>query len=443
MKNKRPMSSASIPCLPPAWAKPSSPLFAHLLITRACNWSCPFCVIKDNKAGHGDTDTIMRVVYRLAESGVLDLTLFGGEPLLHPDALPIGEHIARCGMQPGFVSNGDVRADPQEIASIFPQGAVSIHGMPTTHDETVRCNGAWKRSMEFLQQYVSSGGRASVCLTVGKKNLRDFPGFCTYLAENAGVVSVVVNPVIPFPGAADALGTAELEILGQLLAGVAEQLARNGVEVILGASVPFCALPPVAARFASACYAGTLFATVDSAGDLFICPERQSPVGNVLAEDLRAKWPEWNEFEEQATGSFADDPCRACGAYSWCRSTRECAVSTTDVRARGPEWAERNLKQMQEGCAVSGDDGCILAGSISLADGVRARIEPFGMFILSPSGKPLALDHDGAKLFQKIAGSDSVTLAEILQEHRVSEEDARVFLGQGIRLGLFTQEDRR
>jgi len=433
--------------LPPSWARPSAPLFVHLLITRICNWDCPFCVIKATSGNHGDVNRIESVVARLGSAKVFDVTLFGGEPLLHPHAVRIGRMITDHGMQAGFVSNGDVRLDPREVAKGFPQGAVSIHGLPHVHDAIVQNRGAFDRSARFLREYVSAGGRASLCVTVGRKNLDTFQSFCDYVSVNLPVVSVVVNPVIPFPGGADALDREDLEMLGTTLTAIADRLSCSGIYLTLGATVPFCALPSTAAHLASACYAGTLFATVDSNGDVCVCPERDSGIGNILQTDLTSLWGDCSEFEEQSSGSFANEGCLSCVAYTWCiggcRSTRGGATSTTDIRFRGPEVAQRNLDYLSERLGNRPEVQKTRSNLVSIASGVRSREEPFGMFVLTPEGQPLALDKAGSRLFAQLLKEGRAQAERLAQESDMSVADVSDFFSQGIRLGVLTEPEGR
>jgi MoaA/NifB/PqqE/SkfB family radical SAM enzyme len=56
--------------------------------------------------GHMETGRVLRLIDECTEAGVFDLTLAGGEPLLHPDILEIIERAAAAGMRTGLLTNG-------------------------------------------------------------------------------------------------------------------------------------------------------------------------------------------------------------------------------------------------------------------------------------------------------------------------------------------------
>ncbi len=426
----------------PTWAEPSAPLFVHLIITRVCNWSCPFCVIKNNKAGIPDVSALLAVVSKLAEAGVMDVTLFGGEPLLHPHALDVGKAIQDHGMNPGFVSNGNVRVSPKRLVKTFSQASVSIHGPENVHDKLVGKRGAWRHAVSFIKEYVGSGGRASVCVTVEQGNLDSFADFCAGFADEVPLVSFVVNPVIPFPGLSDALDGDQLMSFGKALANLTKALAPKQISVTIGSPMPFCALPPEAALIACACHAGTIFAMADYLGNIHICPERDTPVGNLFEKSVTDIWRENSEYGQMSTRSFVDEECKTCRAYPWClagcRSTRETSP-TTDKRIVGKEAAERNIKAIQESLtddvpAIQLED---LPQFVSIHPKVRGRAEEFGMFVVSEKGQPFALDSDGKRFFSYFLDRSFHDWLAVGQREGFLESETTSFVRQGLHLGLF------
>jgi len=437
----------TLPPALPAWAKPSAPLFVHLIITRVCNWSCPFCVIKNNKTGIPDVSTLLAVVGKLAEAGVMDVTLFGGEPLLHPQALEVGSAIQDRGMKPGFVSNGNVRVSPKLLVKTFPQASVSIHGPEDVHDKLVGKRGAWRHAVSFIKDYVGSGGRASVCVTVEHGNLDSFAEFCAGFADEVPLVSFVVNPVIPFPGLSDALDGDQLMNFGKALVELAKALAPKQIPVTVGSPMPFCSLPPEAALIACACHAGTLFAMADYLGNIHICPERNTPVGNLFKRSLTDIWRENSEYGQMSTRSFVDEECKTCRAYSWClagcRSTRKTSP-TTDKRLVGREAAERNIKAIQK--ALADDVPVLQPGDlpefVSIHPKVRCRTEEFGMFVVSDNGQPFALDSEGKRFFSHFLDRPFHDWLAVGQQEGFLKSEAMSFVRQGLHLGLFTGQKR-
>ena len=403
-------------------------------------------MIRNNDGPHGNFDKIEAIVIQLGKAKVFDVTLYGGEPLRHPDALRVGRLISEQGMRSGFVSNGDVDVDATKVAEVFPQGAVSIHGPAAIHDNLVKSVGSFGRSSEFLKQYLRAGGRASLCVTVGRRNLNSVVSFFDYVCNNLPVVSVVVNPVIPLPGAGDTLDGGDLEALGGILASSEEKLEHSGISLAIGASVPFCALPPEAAHLGGNCHAGTLFAVVDYTGDVYVCPDREKVIGNVLDGELTKLWTDHSEFDLQASASFASPCCKDCVAYTWCvggcTSTRPGPAPTTDKRCKGPAAAMRNFEfivKTRDGRQISKE---VADGIISLVPAARIREEPFGMFVLTPQGEPFALDQLGGRLVRSIMKEKEVTLSRLAEVGSLDEKEAGKFVLQGVKLGIIKSREK-
>lgn len=61
----------------------------NLYITAKCNYDCSYCVIHDNSLSHPSFDykgwTKLLHDYRVDENEIIEIHIYGGEPLMHPD----------------------------------------------------------------------------------------------------------------------------------------------------------------------------------------------------------------------------------------------------------------------------------------------------------------------------------------------------------------------
>lgn len=82
-----------------------APLDAQLIITRRCNLSCGYCSEYDSTSEPVPTDELLRRIDVLHKLRSANITLLGGEPLLHPD---VGEIVAWAGRRSNtsLVTNG-------------------------------------------------------------------------------------------------------------------------------------------------------------------------------------------------------------------------------------------------------------------------------------------------------------------------------------------------
>jgi MoaA/NifB/PqqE/SkfB family radical SAM enzyme len=83
----------------------NAPLDAQLIVTRRCNLSCGYCSEYDNFSEPVPLATLQERIDALHRLGSINITMLGGEPLLHPD---IGELVRFAGRKSNVsvVTNG-------------------------------------------------------------------------------------------------------------------------------------------------------------------------------------------------------------------------------------------------------------------------------------------------------------------------------------------------
>jgi MoaA/NifB/PqqE/SkfB family radical SAM enzyme len=84
----------------------SLPLWAQINVTWKCNLSCGYCTEYDNAKGHVPFTDVVARIDKCRELGVVHTDLIGGEPLLHPEILPLMRHVREQGMTTGMTTNG-------------------------------------------------------------------------------------------------------------------------------------------------------------------------------------------------------------------------------------------------------------------------------------------------------------------------------------------------
>jgi MoaA/NifB/PqqE/SkfB family radical SAM enzyme len=83
----------------------NAPLDAQLIVTRRCNLSCGYCSEYDNVSQPVETEVLKQRIDVLHNLGSVNITMLGGEPLLHPD---IAELVRYAGTKSNtsIVTNG-------------------------------------------------------------------------------------------------------------------------------------------------------------------------------------------------------------------------------------------------------------------------------------------------------------------------------------------------
>lgn len=73
----------------------NAPLDAQLIVTRRCNLSCGYCAEYDNFSEPVPLEDLKRRIDVLHRLGSANITLLGGEPLMHPDVAEIVRYAGR------------------------------------------------------------------------------------------------------------------------------------------------------------------------------------------------------------------------------------------------------------------------------------------------------------------------------------------------------------
>ncbi len=73
----------------------NAPLDAQLIVTRRCNLSCGYCSEYDNTSEPVPTAVLKERIDALHRLGSINITMLGGEPLIHPDIAEIVRYAGR------------------------------------------------------------------------------------------------------------------------------------------------------------------------------------------------------------------------------------------------------------------------------------------------------------------------------------------------------------
>ena len=166
-------------------------LFLTIAPTLDCNFSCPYCY-ENRRPGKMSVDIQNAVISYIKNSisyGVrnLDISWYGGEPLLYPDVL---ESLARkilsvaesgnCLLNMYLVTNGYLLT-PQMIELLDEIGItkiqVTLDGLRTNHDARRPLRnggGTFDRIMENLNFFCDSPIEVAVRMNIDNQNCRDY-----------------------------------------------------------------------------------------------------------------------------------------------------------------------------------------------------------------------------------------------------------------------------
>jgi len=131
-------------------------------ITLKCNLACSHCGSRAGQARAQElsTEEALLVVQQLAEVGIKEVTLIGGEAFMRPDWLDIASAITQAGMLCGMTTGGygislqtAQRMKEAGIASV----SVSVDGLEATHDHLRGRKGSWQSAFRTMSHFREVG----------------------------------------------------------------------------------------------------------------------------------------------------------------------------------------------------------------------------------------------------------------------------------------------
>lgn len=174
----------------------------HLVLatTMDCNFGCPYCY-ENRRKGKMSTEiqnSIIDFIKRNLENGIklLDITWYGGEPLLYPDIIKnMSEKIHKlvekysCELNMYIVTNGYLLT-PEMVKMLDSIGIIKVQitldGLKESHDSRrhlIGGNGTFDKIYENLQLFEEYPIRVDVRMNVDNQNCKDYIGLQKKILE--------------------------------------------------------------------------------------------------------------------------------------------------------------------------------------------------------------------------------------------------------------------
>jgi radical SAM protein with 4Fe4S-binding SPASM domain len=315
------------------------PVYAVWEITLACDLSCRHCGSRAGRERPDELDTAeaLDLVRQMADLGVREVTLIGGEAYLRDDWLEIAQAITRLGMACGMTTGGR-QLTPERARAAREAGirgvSVSVDGLRETHDALRGVKGSFDAAMEAITNLQNAGIVASANTQFNRPSLPEIPALFDLLCEKkirAWQVQLTV-----------AMGRAveETNLLLEpfQVLDVMEMLARlkptadaHGVRIWPGNNIGYFGPYETMLRggmprgHMASCGAGRSTLGIEANGDIKGCPSlptRDYVGGNVRDHSLRDVWERSAplRFTRDRTASDLSGFCRTCYYADECRA---------------------------------------------------------------------------------------------------------------------------
>ncbi|MEZ4451278.1 MAG: radical SAM protein [Nannocystaceae bacterium] len=193
--------------LPLAEGEAPKPRHAVWEFTLACDQRCLCCGPRAGTARADEltTDECLRLVDELAELGVGEVTLIGGEAYLRADFLLVIRAIRERGMTSTLTTGGygmtRERAEAMVEAGV-QSVSVSIDGLEEAHDHLRGHRGSWQRAFQAMRLLRAAGSKVSVNTQINQRTWEDLPALLERIAPE-GAHAWQIQVTVAHGGAAD------------------------------------------------------------------------------------------------------------------------------------------------------------------------------------------------------------------------------------------------
>ncbi len=276
-----------------------APLVAHWAITYRCNWRCGFCYHGDlsKQAPEPDGQTRLRLVRRLAQWGVFEVALGGGEPTMASGFCGLMAAIRAAGMVPNVTTNGLIE-DPADFRALAEHAGV-VHlsaDQPELLDAT-RGPKVFERLAGTAGRLRADGVRLGMNLLLTPDNVRSI-GRSLDVAVGLGLQSVTfLRPKGAWPAThwPSFPSPADLAVLADGLRSylTREPPLRLYVDTALRRQWTEMGLLDDPEPEVLGCGGAERHVAVTPTGDVYPCSHARRPefrMGNLLTDELEHLW---------------------------------------------------------------------------------------------------------------------------------------------------------
>lgn len=281
------------------------PTLAVWELTLACDLHCQHCGSRAKEARPRELTTpeALDVVRQLADVGIRELTIIGGEAYLYPGWLEVIREASRLGivvgMQTGARQLTQDRINRAADAGLSLIG-ISIDGLQSTHDVQRGYRGSWRAAVDAAERVARTSLRLSVNSQINRLSLPELPAIARLLVD-IGAKAWQTQLTVAMGNAVEhtelLLQPYDLATLFPLLAWIKEvRLDPGGVQLVPGNNIGYFGPYEEILRYGgstgvhwSGCAAGATGIGLEADGKVKGCPSLASDDftgGNVRQQSI-------------------------------------------------------------------------------------------------------------------------------------------------------------
>ena len=316
------------------------PIYAVWEITLRCDLACRHC---GSRAGHDrpnelSTEECLDLVRQMADLGVKEVTVIGGEAYLREDWTDIVREIRRLGMSATMTTGG--RGMTPERARIAAEAglqsaSVSIDGVEETHDRLRGVKGSFRSALAAARNLREAGVKVSVNTQINRLSMPELPDVLEQVIAS-GAHSWQIQLTVAMGRAADEpevlLQPYDLLELFPLLSRLKDRCVEAGVRLWPGNNIGY--FGPFESKLRgtlprghmASCGAGRATLGIEADGAIKGCPSLPTDAwtgGNIREHSLRDIWERAEPLRYTRDRTVARDLwgfCQTCYYAEECRA---------------------------------------------------------------------------------------------------------------------------
>lgn len=303
-------------------------------VTSGCNLSCKHCYVPEPEQRDLSTKEAKGLLSKLADFGVEELYMSGGEPLLRDDLFELIDYATDLKLHTDVITNGWYMTE--EKAAKFKESnvshvSVSIDGLEDTHDYIRNKKGSFQKGVEAIKMLRSAGVRAYLSPTFSKYNLHQLQDLLDLASDLGADFSSKV--MIPMGQASElkkyCLSSKEQKEFYESLRAIMSSL-DNGMEITTTCD-PYSIFleddkpEPDEERIRGGCTGGITLLCVGADGTVTPCSRLQVSLGNVREDSLEDIWYDSEVLDTLRDRDNLKGKCGDCEYRNWCGGCRAMA----------------------------------------------------------------------------------------------------------------------
>ena len=342
-------------------------------ITLKCNLACQHC---GSRAGHARTAELttaeaLNLVRQLADVGIKEVTLIGGEAFLRNDWLEIAAAITQAGMVCGMTTGGygiTLETARQMKEAGIKVVSVSVDGLQETHNRLRGKSESWQWAFKTMSHLKEAGIVFGCNTQINRLSAPEFPQIYERIRA-AGISAWQIQLTVPMGNAADnneiLLQPYELLDVYPMIARVVEQANRDGIKIHAGNNIGYYGPYERLLRggdawaFWQGCGAGLSSIGIEADGAIKGCPSLPTTAytgGNIRDLSLRTIIEETEELRFNLGAGTPQGTehlwgfCKSCEFAELCRGGCSWTAHVFfDKRGNNPYCHHRALTQAESG----------------------------------------------------------------------------------------------